>query len=60
VAGGTPGSVRRRSHEYQSKASEMKELARQVHEPAARVELMTLALGYELLAASLRSWRTVR
>jgi hypothetical protein len=60
MAGGAPGSVRQRSHDYESKASEMKELARQVHEPAARVELITLALGYELLAASLRNWRSAR
>jgi len=52
------GAARKRSDQYESKASEMKELARQVHEPAARVELITLALGYELLAASVRNRST--
>ena len=51
------GAARQRSDQYECKASEMKELARQVHEPAARVELITLALGYELLAARLRNRR---
>jgi hypothetical protein len=55
-----PSSVtaaRPRSDIYETKASEVKEVALQLHEPEARSELVTLARGYELLAECMRSLR---